>query len=154
MNTNVRASLNHSYFYDALSGNFMPPSDTENVGLSLARLMSETMERGQISNPNSHNGRYTYLLPWASVISEVHTSHWDIKSLTLSASDRELKVVHTLEGNKPRRLKVYDSDLGLDPVFDAELGYRSDYYEIQERVRNVAKSFFDVIPPSCIADVN
>lgn len=139
----TRVSANHSYFYDALSGEFTPPTDPLGRKHTLGRLMLGTFEKGAVENPNSHREMRIYTPSWAPISSVVGISHWDIRSLTLEAEDRTISFEHTLEDRASRRLRITDTALGFTPVFDIELGHQSDYAVIQDVTTRTAQDFFD-----------
>lgn len=142
----ARLSLNHGYFYDALSCKFLPPSDPKGRKRNLARLMNQTMERGEITNANAHQEKRLYIPSWAPIKSVVHISHWDIRSLTLTGEEREVQFVHTLTDSRPRGVQVFDTDYSDSLVFEAYLGNTAEYDLIQNRIRNIAQNFFEAFP--------
>jgi len=142
----ARLSLNHSYFYDALSGEFLPPSDSKGRKHTLSRLMNATIEKGVVSNPNSHQEKRVLVPTWAPIESVVHISHWDIRSLTLTGEHRGVKFVHTLGGVRPRSIQVFDLDYNDLLVFEAPLDHTSEYDLIQNRISNIAQNFFEAFP--------
>jgi len=150
----ARLSLNHSYFYDALSGEFLPPSDSKGRKHTLSRLLNATIERGVVSNPNSHQEKRVLVPTWAPIESVVHISHWDIHSLTLTADDRKVRFVHTLQDALPRSISVFDTDYSDGLVFDAPLGHPPDYDRIQNRIRNIAQNFFEAFPAPKVLPIN
>lgn len=150
----ARESINHSYFYDALSGNFNPPSDPQGRTHTLGRLMIATFEKGVETNHGSHRQRHTYRPSWAPVTSVVHVSHWDMRSLSLEGDGRELMLAHTLSGKKHRSLQVIDTGLGLEPILEEPLGQEFGYVDLQERVSSIAQNFFNAFPAPQILGVD
>ncbi len=149
----AKLSLNHGYFYDALSGKFKPPSDPKGRKHTLARLLNATMERGEVTNPNSHREKRVIVPSWAPIECEVLISHWDIRSLTLTGDERQVKFVHTLQDGRPRGLQVFDTDYSDLLVFEAHVGADSDYDHTQRKVRNIAQNFFEAFPAPQIIPV-
>lgn len=142
----AQESLKHAYFYDALSGRFQPPSDPEARTHTLARLMNAALEKGTVTHPNSHNERHTYRPFWAPISAVVQVSHWDIHSLTLIGEQRQIELIHILDGGPHRNLRVLDTSQGTEPIIDAPLGHATKYDELQERVRLIAQDFFNAFP--------
>lgn len=99
----ARELVNHSYFMDALSGDFYPPTDPRHRKHTLGRLLLGTIEKGSVENPNSHREIRTYEPSWAPISSFVHVSHWDIRSFMLVAPARILHVEHTLKGKDKKQ---------------------------------------------------
>ena len=149
----ARLSTNHGYFIDALSGKFSPPSDPKGRKHTLSRLMNATMERGEVTNPNSHREKRIIVPKWAPITSTVQISHWDIHSLTLTSEEREVKFVHTLNDSSPRGIQVFDTDYSDLLVFEATLGHNPDYDLVQRRVKNIAQNFFEAFPAPEIVTV-
>lgn len=147
-----RITTNFGYFYDALSGEFHPPTDTERRAHTLGRLLLATYEKGDVVDPHSHREMRTYQPSWAPIHSTVHISHWDIHSLTLvdEVGERVMQFEHTLEGKRDvttnkdyRTIRIHDSDFPGKPVFEQRLGHGLDYNSVRNVVTRSAQDFFD-----------
>lgn len=152
-NMNARISTNHAYFYDALSGSFLPPSDPKGRTHTLARLMNATIEKGEVIYPNTHKELRLYRPSWAPISSLVHISHWDIHSMTLQTTGRGISFEHTLNDASARTIKVTDSAFYVNPLLEQELGPENDYNDLQDRVSKLAQRFFDAFPHAQIVPI-
>lgn len=135
----------YGYFYDALSGEFLPPSDPQGRAHTLARLMTATFLKGEASNPHSYEERRTYTPVWAPISSIVRVCHDDdIRSLTLHGGQNELRVEHAPDGKGSRNVQVFTEGVEA-PAFEAPLT-GSGYKNIQASVAELAQRFFDAFP--------
>jgi hypothetical protein len=136
---------NFGYFYDALSGEFLPPSDPKNSAQTLARLMIISFREGLVSDAGSYEELRLYKPEWAPISSVVRVCHNDdIRELSVIGDESELRVVHAPNSDGTRNIHVFTEDPS-SPVFDAPLR-GTDYAEIRDAVTEIAQTFFDGIP--------
>lgn len=132
------------YFYDALSGEFLPPSDPYGQTHTLGRLMLATFKNGQISNPRSFQETRQYRPSWALISSVVSVSHDDdIRSLTLIGYQNDLRIVHSHDQDT-RGIQVFTEDTAI-PAFRSPLPGKS-YKDTQNAVSGLAQEFFNNNP--------
>ncbi|MEO8863030.1 MAG: hypothetical protein ABI354_01775 [Candidatus Saccharimonadales bacterium] len=136
------------YFYDALSGWLLPPSDPRGRAHTLARLMTATFWQGRVSEPHSPHEQRTFSPDWAPISSIVRVCNDDdVRTLTLTGTlgegQDELRIDHAYA--KGRRSVQVFAEGAETPVYQAALlGVR--HKEIQDAVSTLAQSFFDQFP--------
>lgn len=118
-------------FYDALSGEFQPPTDPQRRSHTLARLAVATFTKGEEIESDAEQVTLLYKPSWAPIESTVacpidlETGRTTLTLLSLEMPEREVNFIDASMGKLPRGL-VLSTGHGAEIWLGVELGTELD----------------------------